>query len=595
MGSFLRLMRYVAKYWHLFIVSFVLIIINSYLDFVPQLVMRDIFNALMPPFDSTSVLGMLPVACLTIIVASVLSGVFVFCRDYAMRYVSQRALYDLRKSTFDALLSKSFSFYDQSQTGDIISRTTSDIEQVSRLLSMWIPRIAGTISTIVVAGGILFSTNYQMTIILLLQVPFILLITNRYRKLSRPIFRKQRKIFGEITTFLQQNIVGTRVVRIFTQENYEKERFNDKNTGYLNQMLASAKLRGFYPTLNTLIMSVITAVLWWFGGGLVIDTFGTLMEFKWGDLVLFIQSMSRLSRPIDFLSMSTRMYSQAMAASTRVFEVLDAEVDVKDKSDAFNLPSIKGEVKFEQVFFEYIEGKPVLKNINLTAEPGMTIAILGATGSGKSTFINLIPRFYDATSGRLLIDGCDIRDVTVKSVRKQIGIALQEVFLFSRTIKENIAFGNPDISMEEIIEAAKAAQAHDFIMSFPNGYETIVGERGVTLSGGQKQRITIARAILMDPKILILDDTTSFVDTETEHHIQKALETLLKNRTTFVITQRVSTIKNADKIIVLENGEIIESGSHEELIVKNGIYTKIYSTQFAPQEELTTQEIKLRR
>lgn len=588
-------MRYVAKYWHLFIVSFVLIIINSYLDFVPQLVMRDIFNALMPPFDSTSVLGMLPVACLTIIVASVLSGVFVFCRDYAMRYVSQRALYDLRKSTFDALLSKSFSFYDQSQTGDIISRTTSDIEQVSRLLSMWIPRIAGTISTIVVAGGILFSTNYQMTIILLLQVPFILLITNRYRKLSRPIFRKQRKIFGEITTFLQQNIVGTRVVRIFTQENYEKERFNDKNTGYLNQMLASAKLRGFYPTLNTLIMSVITAVLWWFGGGLVIDTFGTLMEFKWGDLVLFIQSMSRLSRPIDFLSMSTRMYSQAMAASTRVFEVLDAEVDVKDKSDAFNLPSIKGEVKFEQVFFEYIEGKPVLKNINLTAEPGMTIAILGATGSGKSTFINLIPRFYDATSGRLLIDGCDIRDVTVKSVRKQIGIALQEVFLFSRTIKENIAFGNPDISMEEIIEAAKAAQAHDFIMSFPNGYETIVGERGVTLSGGQKQRITIARAILMDPKILILDDTTSFVDTETEHHIQKALETLLKNRTTFVITQRVSTIKNADKIIVLENGEIIESGSHEELIVKNGIYTKIYSTQFAPQEELTTQEIKLRR
>lgn len=587
-------MRYVAKYWHLFIVSFVLIIINSYLAFVPQLVMRDIFNALTPPFDSTSVLGMLPVACLTIIVASVLSGVFVFCRDYAMRYVSQRALYDLRKSTFDALLSKSFSFYDQSQTGDIISRTTSDIEQVSRMLSMWIPRIAGTISTIIVAGGILFSINYQMAIILLLQVPFVFLITNRYRKLSRPIFRKQRKIFGEITTFLQQNIVGTRVVRIFTQENYEKERFNDKNTGYLNQMLASAKLRGFYPTLNTLIMSVITAVLWWFGGGLVIDTFGTLMEFKWGDLVLFIQSMSRLTRPISFLSMSIRMYSQAMAASTRVFEVLDAEVDVKDKSDAFNLPSIKGEVKFEQVFFEYIEGKPVLKNINLTAEPGMTIAILGATGSGKSTFINLIPRFYDATSGRLLIDGYDIRDVTVKSVRKQIGIALQEVFLFSRTIKENIAFGNPDVSMEEIIEAAKAAQAHDFIMSFPNGYETIVGERGVTLSGGQKQRITIARAILMDPKILILDDTTSFVDTETEHHIQKALETLLKNRTTFVITQRVSTIKNADKIIVLENGEIIESGSHEELIVKNGIYTKIYSTQFAPQEELTTQEIKLR-
>jgi ABC-type multidrug transport system fused ATPase/permease subunit len=273
-----------------------------------------------------------------------------------------------------------------------------------------------------------------------------------------------------------------------------------------------------------------------------------------------------------------------MAGAERVFGMMDQEPDVKDRPDAIQLPPLKGEVRFENVSFEYIKDKLVLENINLTVQPGETIAILGATGSGKSTMIYLLPRFYDVTSGRVLIDGYDVREVALKSLRKQIGISLQEVFLFSTTIKENIAYGRPDTALSEIIKVAKAAQAHEFIMSFPDGYDTFVGERGATLSGGQKQRIAIARALLMDPKILIMDASTSFVDTETESKIQKALEALFKNRTTLVITQRLSTIKTANRIIILKDGKIGEAGTHEELLAKNGIYTRIYKTQFAEEE-----------
>lgn len=303
-----------------------------------------------------------------------------------------------------------------------------------------------------------------------------------------------------------------------------------------------------------------------------------------GDLLLFTRMMMRLMQPLRFISMLTSMYTSAMAGAERVFGMMDQEPDVKDRPDAIQLPPLKGEVRFENVSFEYIKDKLVLENINLTVQPGETIAILGATGSGKSTMIYLLPRFYDVTSGRVLIDGYDVREVALKSLRKQIGISLQEVFLFSTTIKENIAYGRPDTALSEIIKVAKAAQAHEFIMSFPDGYDTFVGERGATLSGGQKQRIAIARALLMDPKILIMDASTSFVDTETESKIQKALEALFKNRTTLVITQRLSTIKTANRIIILKDGKIGEAGTHEELLAKNGIYTRIYKTQFAEEE-----------
>jgi ATP-binding cassette subfamily B protein len=283
------------------------------------------------------------------------------------------------------------------------------------------------------------------------------------------------------------------------------------------------------------------------------------------------------------------MYSQALAGAKRVFEIIDAKPEVEDNLNAIKLPPIEGEVRFSDVTFEYLKDRPVLEKINLVVKPGETIAILGATGSGKSSLIYLIPRFYDVVRGKITIDGHDVRDVTLKSLRSKVGIVLQDIFLFSTTIKDNIAFGRPNTTMDEIFEVAKQAQAHEFIMSFPKGYDTLVGERGLTLSGGQKQRIAIARTLLINPKILILDDSTSFVDTKTEQELQKALVTLLKDRTTFVITQRLSTIKNADRIIVLDNGKLQEIGTHEELLGLNGIYSQIYMTQFAPKEKLLAQ------
>jgi ABC-type multidrug transport system fused ATPase/permease subunit len=293
-----------------------------------------------------------------------------------------------------------------------------------------------------------------------------------------------------------------------------------------------------------------------------------------------------LNGSVRFLGFLISMYGRALASAERVFEILDEEPEIRDQPGAHALSTVKGAVTFDHVSFEYLPGKPVLKDITLQVAPGETIAILGATGSGKSTLIYLLPRFYDVTRGTLSIDGTDVREVTLSSLRRRVGIVLQEVFLFSTTIKENIAFGKPDATMDEIEQAAKYAQAHDFIMAFPDGYDTAVGERGVTLSGGQKQRIAIARTLLMDPKILIFDDSTSFVDTRTEQALQRAIDTLLAGRTTFIITQRLSTVKNADRIIVLRDGEIVEMGSHSTLLAKKGIYSQIYETQFVPREEI---------
>jgi len=425
-----------------------------------------------------------------------------------------------------------------------------------------------------------------MTAITMLSAPFIIAVVVRYSNLSVPIFRDQRRVFSDMNAFLQQNIVGTRVVRIFRQEDHEKEKFSKTNEQYFTLEIKLAKIRALYPGLITLTMGLITALIYWFGGRLIIETYGTPMEFKWGDLMIFIQGVASLMAPLRFLSFMASSYNEAMAASARIFEILDAESDIKDKTGAIRLPPIKGEVVFKNVSFSYDKNKEALKNINLKVKPGETIAILGPTGSGKSTLLYLIPRFYDVTSGEIIIDGFNIKDVELKSLREQIGIALQEVFLFSASIKENIKYGRPDATDDEVIEAAKAAQIHDFISSLPNGYNTVIGERGITLSGGQKQRLTIARTLLKDPKILILDDTTSFVDTETEHKIQKAMEALLENRTAFIVTQRLSTIRGAHRIIILRNGEIAESGTHDDLLVENGIYAAIYQTQFAPREEI---------
>lgn len=578
-------MRYMMQYWQILVFVIAVMGVTNYIQLIEPQITADIINDIQDwitdPISNPSqiIMDKLPTSVLIIIVSIVISALLEYVRRYAIQYIGQKAVFNLRNDLYKSLQEKSFSFYDEAQTGQLMSRVTHDVRSMQRVMSMWFASFANISISYILVLGLLLSINYRLTLLSLIPAPFVLFVSYRYNRVARPLHRERRRKLGDIESFLQQNITGIRVIRTFTQEGRETEKYSEKNQEYMSLNLKTIRYRALYPNLNDVFYSLATVALYWYGGSFLMGNTISL-----GDLLLFTRMMMRLMQPLRFISMLTSMYTSAMAGAERVFGMMDQEPDVKDRPDAIQLPPLKGEVLFENVSFEYIKGKLVLENINLTVQPGETIAILGATGSGKSTMIYLLPRFYDVTSGRVLIDGYDVREVALKSLRKQIGISLQEVFLFSTTIKENIAYGRPDTALSEIIKVAKAAQAHEFIMSFPDGYDTFVGERGATLSGGQKQRIAIARALLMDPKILIMDASTSFVDTETESKIQKALEALFKNRTTLVITQRLSTIKTANRIIILKDGKIGEAGTHEELLAKNGIYTRIYKTQFAEEE-----------
>lgn len=578
-------MRYMMQYWQILVCVIAVMGVTNYIQLIEPQITADIINDIQDwitdPISNPSqiIMDKLPTSVLIIIVSIVISALLEYVRRYAIQYIGQKAVFNLRNDLYKSLQEKSFSFYDEAQTGQLMSRVTHDVRSMQRVMSMWFASFANISISYILVLGLLLSINYRLTLLSLIPAPFVLFVSYRYNRVARPLHRERRRKLGDIESFLQQNITGIRVVRTFTQEGRETEKYSEKNQEYMGLNLKIIRYRALYPNLNDVFYSLATVALYWYGGSFLMGNTISL-----GDLLLFTRMMMRLMQPLRFISMLTSMYTSAMAGAERVFGMMDQEPDVKDRPDAIQLPPLKGEVRFENVSFEYIKDKLVLENINLTVQPGETIAILGATGSGKSTMIYLLPRFYDVTSGRVLIDGYDVREVALKSLRKQIGISLQEVFLFSTTIKENIAYGRPDTALSEIIKVAKAAQAHEFIMSFPDGYDTFVGERGATLSGGQKQRIAIARALLMDPKILIMDASTSFVDTETESKIQKALEALFKNRTTLVITQRLSTIKTANRIIILKDGKIGEAGTHEELLAKNGIYTRIYKTQFAEEE-----------
>jgi len=506
---------------------------------------------------------------------AIAGSVFSFLQGILSARTAQGIAYDLRNQLYAKIQSLSFSYHDRAQTGQLLTRATSDVEMVRMFVGMGFIHLLSAVLMMIGSIVLLFATDWQLALIMLVLVPLTFGIFAFFAGKARPLFTKIQQRLADLNTVLQENLAGVRVVKAFAREPHEAQRYAQANQNLFDLNLVVGRLMAMAIPLIFLIANLSLLAVYWIGGYRTIVGY-----FSVGRLVAFANYMMMAFFPMLMLGMIMAMISQAGASAERVFEILDAQSEVVEKMDAVELSPLQGQVVFEQVTFRYFSGgEPVLKAVNFVAEPGQAVALLGATGSGKSTIINLIPRFYDVTDGRVTIDGHDVRSVTLDSLRQQIGIVLQETTLFSGTIRENIAFGRPEASLEEIIAAAKAAEAHDFIVSFPEQYETVVGERGVTLSGGQKQRIAIARALLLDPRILILDDATSSVDYETEYRIQQALERLMEGRTSFVIAQRIATVLNADQILVLERGEIVARGTHEELLDENPIYAEIYYSQ----------------
>ena len=513
-------------------------------------------------------------------------GLVTTCLDIANRYLSSwisfRITFDLRNRLYNHIQNLSFSFHDHSQTGQLINRCIEDVRSIQQFTGTGVVELIRISLILIGVIFLLFSSNARLAAIALLPMVPLFFTTTRFGGRVGKLFYTVDQALGDLSTRLQENISGVQVVRAYAREPYEVQRFNEHN-----RQLFDARITVIHewsrvmPTSHFLI-AMSTVIILWIGGGMVLNG-----EMTLGEVVAFNSYLLLMAEPARQLVMLVNTAGEANAGIKRIFEVLDEEPEIQSPPEALSLGSITGKVIFKDVCFHY-EGErtAALEGINLCVEPNQVIALIGATGSGKTSLVNLIPRFYDVTQGVVFVDGHDVRRVELHSLRSQIGIVLQTSLLFSDTIQENIAYGRPDASFEDVVAAAIAAQAHEFIIAMPEGYETEIGERGVTLSGGQRQRIAIARALLLDPRILILDDSTSSVDTGTERLIQQALDRLMEGRTTFIIAQRLSSVRRADSILVLDQGRIMEMGNHGELLAKDGLYKEIYELQLRSQEEV---------
>jgi ATP-binding cassette subfamily B protein len=514
-------------------------------------------------------------AGVAILIFAVVRGLFAFLQTFFAERNSQSVAFDLRNELFAKLQSLSFSYHDRTQTGQLMVRATDDVEKVRLFIGQGLLMTAGALILLTGTLIILLTTNVRLTLVILPILPIALILFMIFGAISGPLFMKVQMRLDRLNNTLQENLAGIKVIKAFTREKSEQAKFDQVATDLMKQQLVVSRVFSFLFPLVILVGTIGQVAILYFGGRQII--FGTLTLGEWQEFSLYLVYVFI---PMAQLGFIISQMSQASASAGRIFEIVDTESEVKDKPGAVDLPHVQGQVRFENVTFRYFGGaEAVLRNVDFEVQPGQTVALLGATGSGKSTIINLLPRFYDPSEGRITIDGYDLREVTLESLRSQIGIVLQETTLFAGTIRENIAFGRPDATLEEVQAAARSAAAHEFIMSFPDGYETAVGERGTTLSGGQKQRMAIARALLLNPRILILDDSTSSVDLSTEAQIQAALDQLMKGRTSFVIAQRISTVMNADLILVLEKGQIVARGKHEDLMEDSELYAEIYNSQ----------------
>ena len=514
-------------------------------------------------------------AMVFIVVFSLARGLFAFAQAFLAQKVSQDLAFDFRNELFEKIQRLSFSYHDRNRTGQLMIRATDDVEKLRMFIGQGMLLAVQSIVLLIGSLTVLAFTNLPLTLIILPVLPVALVLFMVFGSVAQSLFGAIQRRLSTLNDILQENLAGIRVVKAFVREREEQERFGDSAQRLMDQHIRVSKIFSFlFPFIFLISNLGQAAVVYWGGRQILFDTL-TLGEWQKFSLYLIYVFF-----PVGQLGFIVAQMSQASASAQRIFEILNAENEVTDKPSAQPMPQVQGRVRFSDVTFRYFNSTdPVLQSISLEAQPGETVALLGGTGSGKTTIINLIPRFYDVSEGQVLIDDWDVRDVTLDSMRRQIGIVLQETNLFTGTIRDNIAFGRPDATDAEVEAAASAAAAHDFIVSFPDGYQTAVGERGTTLSGGQKQRVAIARALLTDPHILILDDSTSSVDVATEVLIQNALDRLMVGRTSFVIAQRISTVVNADQILVLDKGRIVDRGNHEELMQSSAIYSDIYHSQ----------------
>jgi len=527
-------------------------------------------------------------AGLAIVGIGLLRALLSFVERYLSEWISHKVAFDLRNRLYNKIQRLSFGYHDHAQTGQLMSRCTEDVSSIQRFAGSGLLDFANTLLLLAGVIYILTTTNPRLALIALVPMLPLALVTIRFGARVGPLFLAIDNALGDISTRLQENLTGVQVVRAFARERFEIDRFEVANRRLFDARLTViGAWSRMLPTTQLLVM-LSTALILWFGGRQVLAGIMTM-----GEIAAFYSFLLLLAGPVERLGWLVNMAGEASAGVQRIYAILSLEPEIKSPRGAVTLPALTGRVEFRDVSFAYRGETRTLSHIHFAAEPNQVVALIGPTGSGKTSLVNLIPRLYDVTDGAVIVDGVDVRLAELKSLRSQIGIVLQTSLLFSGAIRENIAYGREDAAEEQIVRVAKAARAHDFILSFAEGYDTMVGERGVTLSGGQRQRVAIARALLMDPRILILDDSTSSVDTRTEFLIQQAMEELMQDRTTFIIAQRLSTVKRADLILVLDRGCIVQRGRHEDLLTQGGLYREIYELQLKDQEQFKHERLFL--
>lgn len=570
MEVYLRLLKYLRPYIPKTIMAVICMLLATSASLYVPWIVRDVIDGVLVNKD----ILLLNAITAGIVVVFALRGFFVYGQTYLMSYVSQKVVIDLREALFRHFQRLSVSYFDHSRTGKVLSYMTNDVSALQGALAQNVIELSTESLTLVGSLGAMFYLHWQLALLTLITIPLVAQAMKLFGKKLRKASGMMQQRAAEITSVLQEMIVSIRLIRLFVREDYEIGRFIRENENNFSAQMKAAQLSATLTPVIEFLAAIGVTVIIWYGGREVIN--GNLTS---GSLIAFLVYTVNITNPVKRLGNVYGSIQRAVAAAERVFEVLDTLPEIQDDFDAKELPVVKGQVEFENVMFEYRSAEPALCNLSIKVPPGQVLAIVGPSGAGKSTIANLLPRFYDPQQGRIKIDGWDIRHVTVRSLREQIAMVPQDTILFSASIYENILYGRLDASAAEVTAAAYSANAHDFILQMPLGYDTQIGERGCQLSGGQRQRIAIARAILKDPRILILDEATSALDAESERVVQDALDKLMVGRTTFMVAHRLSTIQRADKILVMDKGRLVECGNHTELLAAGGLYCKLYSLQ----------------